>query len=976
MRLARTPAIIGLAASLFVATLIATLTATAADTDEFRIKRSEPFTFTKPPAVVRRGDRIEISFATRAACDVTIAVEDPNDRIIRHLACGVLGPNAPEPFQKNALEQTIVWDGKDDAGRYVDEKDPLAVRVSLGLKPRFERTLFWSPRRRQSRMPQLACATKEGVYVYDGGTGIDHLRLFDHDGNYVRTVYPFPSDKVKEARGLAWHTFPQDGKRLPLKTNFLQCTMLTSGLNAWNTQTYDREKKAYRSVVGAGNNAHFGMYGGAASAMAVRNGRIALAHIQLNRLGTDGTTVGLPLQGSRTAVEAPLFRHRPKPTALASPRSAALSPDGRWLYLTGYIYGRRGHASQDIQYTRDWRCVPAVMRLDFAGGGKMEVFKGDTDPKKRGTDNEHFQVPTSVDVDAKGRVYVTDQVADRVQIYGPDGTYLKTIRVDHPAAVRVHPRTGEIYVFCWKVMNDLEEGNVRSSLRRFGAFDDPTEKQAWPLGAGGGWNFRYRTTGMRFFAELDGWTDPPTVWLTTEGILGNVLTRRNGLNYGNLVLLRPKNGKLVTKRQFAHDVQRAGLPPVMQHHQRQRLYVNPTTGKVHVAEGDHKAAGKSFARLYQIDPATGRVRVVELPFNAEDMCFGPDGRAYLRTVNVVARYEPSGGWREVPWDYGEERQRVAFGWNSGTRFAHVVAGLLMPSDGNWHHGGMHVASTGKLVVGCLLGFSMEVRTSAKYVHHDKKYRPAVYPGRMLDGRGGATCVHVWDRHGKIVYEDAVPGLADLYGVAIDRRDNLYVMSAATRILDGKRYYNDMTGTVMKLRPRDSRVLTSSGKVPVPLSEGNYPDRARDVVSSMQGPAWVQKPEWLYGGVGFGGKNRGTGCACWNFRFAHDDLARTFAPEMDRYSVAVLDSAGNLMTRIGTYGNVDDGRPLVTDGGAPEPRSVGGDEVALFHGAYLATHTDQRLFIADPGNGRVLAVRLDYHETGRVPLKDVPDQAAR
>jgi hypothetical protein len=42
---------------------------------------------------------------------------------------------------------------------------------------------------------------------------------------------------------------------------------------------------------------------------------------------------------------------------------------------------------------------------------------------------------------------------------------------------------------------------------------------------------------------------------------------------------------------------------------------------------------------------------------------------------------------------------------------------------------------------------------------------------------------------------------------------------------------------------------------------------------------------------------------------------------------------------------------------------------LFHGAYLATDTDKRLFIADPGNARILSVKLDYHATERVPLRE-------
>jgi hypothetical protein len=158
-----------------IALLIAAAAASAADQDEFKVKRSGPFTFEQKPTVTRDGDDLTIAFETTAFCDVTVVIEDlsatiaGSPRIVRHLASGVLGPNPPAPFAKNSRKQSLVWNGKDDQGRYIDEQDTLRVRVSLGLNPQFERTLFWSPKRRQSRMPPLACAAEEGVYVYDGG---------------------------------------------------------------------------------------------------------------------------------------------------------------------------------------------------------------------------------------------------------------------------------------------------------------------------------------------------------------------------------------------------------------------------------------------------------------------------------------------------------------------------------------------------------------------------------------------------------------------------------------------------------------------------------------------------------------------------------------------------------------------------------------------------------------------------------------
>ncbi|MFO7897978.1 MAG: hypothetical protein R6V58_02835, partial [Planctomycetota bacterium] len=92
----------------------------ASDLDEFKVKRSGPFEFGETPTLTRDGDRVTIRFKAKAFCDATLAIENADGRIIRHLASGVLGPNAPPPFKKDSLEQEIVWDGKDDQGVYID----------------------------------------------------------------------------------------------------------------------------------------------------------------------------------------------------------------------------------------------------------------------------------------------------------------------------------------------------------------------------------------------------------------------------------------------------------------------------------------------------------------------------------------------------------------------------------------------------------------------------------------------------------------------------------------------------------------------------------------------------------------------------------------------------------------------------------------------------------------------------------------
>jgi len=955
----------------------------ASDVDEFRVKREGPFEFATKPTITRNGDRVTIAFETKALCDVTVAIEEatekgtgtaaalrsqpPFPRIVRHLVSGALGPNAPAPFKRNTMRQVIVWDGKDDFGTYLDDTDRLTVRVSLGLDPRFERTLLWVPKRRAAADRPLMGAAEEGVYVFNGGSGMDSIILYDHDGRYVRTIYPFARDKIAKVRGIQRIVYPQErvaGREdatTALKTNFLQSTMLTSGTSGGFHAAYRGVTLGHPTV--SARTAHWAMYGKAANAMDVRASRIALAHVYLNRLGAAGATDGLPLHGPKTSITHGDRKQKQN----VPPYSTALSPDGKWLYLTGYHFGYVRTASQDLRWLDHVNTLPVVMRLDLTADKPMTVFKGAADVKQAGSDNDHFTVPAGVEVDERGRVYVADYINNRVQVYGADGRYLKTIKAYRPAHVAVHRKTGQIYVWSWRVYNQHVTEDVKRVVVHYGPFDDPREIERAQFAPQDQRLPKYRMCPVDFVAELDSWSDPVRFWLAEPWGETNVLTRGK-LRRSGIEIREWRDGALKTVHTFNRDVQRARVPVAAPRHYRQRLYVNPKNGRCYVAEGTGSAVGKSFRTLFELDPETGRMRIVEIPFDAEDMAFGLDGRAYLRSVNVLVRYDPE-TWREVPWDYGVQRERVAFGWMSGTRRTHAVSGLLMPADGNWHHGGMAATPQGHVVVACGLNISMQVRTTAKYVHRGKKYTPTVYPGRLMGGRAGATTLHVWDERGRLLHEDVAPGLGDLYGIGMDRDHNLYLMSAATRVLDGKRYVNAMTGTLAKFPAERGRVLVRDGaKVPLPKSD--YPDRPIDVVSAPQGPAWFKDAEWLYGGVGYGGKNPGNGCACWNARFDLDEFARSFAPEVDRYRVAVLDKAGNLILRIGRYGNVDDGKPLVENGGPAVPRSVGGDEVALYHAPYLATHTDRRLFIADPGNGRILSVRLGYHATERVNLKDV------
>lgn len=96
-----------------------------------------PFEFVNKPTVRKAGSNWLITFTTKSECDVTVAVTDVDGKIVRHLASGVLGKNAPYPFKQSSLSQTIEWDGKDDNGNFVTTE--CKVKVSLGLTAEFDK---------------------------------------------------------------------------------------------------------------------------------------------------------------------------------------------------------------------------------------------------------------------------------------------------------------------------------------------------------------------------------------------------------------------------------------------------------------------------------------------------------------------------------------------------------------------------------------------------------------------------------------------------------------------------------------------------------------------------------------------------------------------------------------------------------------------------------------------------------------------
>jgi hypothetical protein len=922
---------------------------------ELQVKRKNVFEFTKEPTITKTGDSVSIEFSVKDFCDVTVAIQNLEGNIVRHLASGVLGENAPVPFKQNSLDQKIIWDSKDDKGKYCDELNNLNIRVSLGLKPMYEKDIYHSPYIRISGMPVIATGP-EGVYVFEG-VGRDQLRLFSHKGEYVKTVYPFPASQIEKVKGLDWYSYG-NREKIPLKYSLYHQTLLSSGDNGPTATGYS---------VG-----YTGMTGKGASTVCVQGNRLVLALENINRLQTDGSTGGVNIKGPSIGIprKSGGYGGVGAGTIVMGPSSSAFSPDGKTVYFTGFLwhfgYGSLGASGN----------IPVVMKYKYDAEEPAAVFAGKNKQEDYGNAPDQFNTPSSVDTDKNGNVYVSDFCNDRVQIFDSEGKLLQSLIVTKPARVLIHKVSGEVYVFSYPIIGvppevqkklNYDFNKVEKTLTTFSAFPELKKVSSEEFPIGGTNHIELAAQGNTAQIALDSWSKTPTIWIAAKKYVANETEvawggrhsgpQKDWMN-GAIRRLEKVDGKWVEVDNFGKRVEKELVRPKPPAWNIQHLFVNPKTRKLYIGEADSGPTCKAFTELLEVDTDSGATKIIKLPFNPMDIAFDLDGLIYMRTMSVLGRYNME-TWKEVPFDYGSELQKVGEDGGIGGSSTSLVSGLLLPATNAvcYHQGGLDVNANGDILVACHNSATMIKNaisgTQVPLVAYNE-YKPLVYPGRFSDSK--STCLHVWDKQGKVKFQDIVSGCPQTDGVFLDINNNVYMMAVPARQINNKELDDGMSSTLIKFKTQKGKFLSMGGEVPLPAEQA--PKRSKELYG-----LWVENYEWIYGGVGLGGfnaKTNGGGCACWFARFKLDYFARSFAPEPMQYSVAVLDSNGNLITRIGRYGNVDSAGPK-----SKEP--LGGDEVGLFHPCFVGALTDKKIFISDIGNERIVSVKLGYNTEKILPI---------
>jgi sugar lactone lactonase YvrE len=928
------------------------------------VERENAFEFTEKPTVKYVGaDLYEIAFAVKSFCDATIAVADAQGKVVRHVASGVLGANAPAPFQKNSLKQTVYWDGKDDLEAYVREPGKLRVRVSLGLKPEFHRVIGWHPQNLIGTYRAVA-ADQEGIYVLSGGN--PQLRKYDRDGNYVKTVFPPAADvPIEKFKGLEKLEYEPGKWALHLHVGH---DGAPDGLPF---------HAGFASTV-SGSGTYFPGGGVSPQQAALVNGYFTYAtmgrkvkSVHLYRMKVaDGTSDDVSIawrplsrktgQGLYTADGKLITTGYFQSGEFAESNAhMAVSPDGKWVYISGLVVGR-GYAG--------------VYRLDTAGREALGTKPWVGVDGKPGQDNEHFSSPAGIDCDAQGRVYVCDTINNRIQVFSPEAKHLETIRIDFPELVRVHPVTGALYVI------HKARRQVRScvALTKLTGLKDLTPAASFEVAD-------TAEKAANRLLTLDSWSSPPRVWLTR--------------GESQLVILEEQGREFRVLRDFMDDAREVGVP-----HEPFTKTAGPMAAPKVACDPVREKL--YYWNTYRFDLATGRYEgQTSFPHATDDIAFDKHGRVHVHFnpgfyLPGVARMDPDQAkgkdprsYPEVPYDYGIEKTGR---WNQ------KWLGLLEVKDqpgGKFFQDGIGVNMRGDVAVQSNIYYvpKMEDSVVESFVHQSrgtgegggKSYEDFIRRVQELEKRGehsyfvprkpgrrlhGGT-VWVFDWTGELRQANIVPGAPLINGVGLDEDGAVYFVYSSTRILGGRAFlsgrgrvigggqpsFHPHTGTLAKFPAAGGEIVSRQAAIPMDRWPVRPPDTAgsgwgwntvkenSDWVTGGGG-SWAEGAEWLYAGAS---PIVPLSCSCPNSRFATDWFKRNFVTEAYRHSIGVVDAAGNLVLHIGRYGNADSGR------GPDSPVKVGGDEIAMAHVMYAAV-TDNYLALSDVANERITVLKLNYY----------------
>ncbi len=845
--------------------------------------------FARKPTATKAGDgKVKIEFAVDRETDAAIFIEDGAGKVVRHLAAGVLGANAPAPL-KPGLAQSLEWDGKADWGKAAPA-GPFRVRVALGLGARYDKVVATDPES-LNKIAGLGVGPDGTLYVAAmvathtvHNDGIQLVTL-NRDGTYQRTLIPVPADVSREQLAFLGGAAVEVGGRL---------APAISHLNGHETVDFRPDRGTSLAVAPGG-------------LLLVPQGEY-LGAVPLGRDVPPGRYAGARVAGGKGADLA----------------AAAVSGDGQWAYACGNRGRMSGSGLERIKASAP---APAVYRLKLPERTESAVFFGD--PARPGSDEKHLASPCALALDGRGHLLVADRENNRVvAVAEKDGAFAGSLSVDKPEGLAADPKSGAVYVLC-------DRGKRSAELVKFSGWKDAKVLAKATL-----------TINTREGASLalDASANPPVAWV---GCYYQLLRIEDGGDkFGAPVAIgKGKSGKFglgsfedVTVDRYRDDPEiyaRRG-------HGNGWTRFNEVSGKLETFIPDGKC-------IY------GPAGTCIVP--------GPGGNIYAlcQTIPAMFKFDRSG--KALAWDDPHPPERD----------------LSRPGVKDAEERYIQRYAAGKLPP-----YAVFTRVCMGYMTHTMGVRPDGHVfvferGAKLDHRANKA-LYQYEPSGRKLETPVIWNVSDnVVGPKFDQDGNIYIaeqIRPADRFVppeyagfvgplkvggggasaDARRQVAvTMYGSILKFTPKGGTIEVMDAKAGKPhdgepqLAPGL---KTQDAVWGTYGnlkPTRVVGAEWIHLGASHVNIDY---CNCEHINFDVDPFGRVWYPDIGRYRIDVLDTAGNELAHFGGYGNADSKGPESSDKKLSEP------EIAFAWPLGVAA-TDRYAYVGDPLNRRLLRARLVY-----------------
>lgn len=421
--------------------------------------------FVSEPALTKDGsNRLWIDFTMNESTDVAVSIVDARDStIVRHLIAGILGSKAPAPLLPNTLVQHFEWDGEDDLGFLVPNPEIMKVRVRAGIGVSFDKYAGSNPYSFSRGYSAYGggifgfALGRDGTVFVCGNPGVinqehminsvKYIRQYDRNGDYLKTVYPYPSTlTMDEVKGWKPVVYPDANSYTPVHGD--------NSLPSYSKSLFDVLREHPNAT---------------RLQMVEADGRLLFAGMRYRvNLETTGGKTDTVLRDF--FITTPAMPSPSGATPIAGSPIMMRFPNSNDYLVSGiYTYASTGASTTD--FYRDGQ----VFRVNPATKTASVWLSLDTVVALTAGRNTALQGPMTVSelmgitADSKSRIYVCDRLNRRIGVYDTTAALLGQIPVGAPERVQVSSKTGEIFVLSRYYNTTGGAGHVR--LIKFASFD-------------------------------------------------------------------------------------------------------------------------------------------------------------------------------------------------------------------------------------------------------------------------------------------------------------------------------------------------------------------------------------------------------------------------------------------------------------------------------------------------------------------------